>query len=182
MLAIGGTVWARTSPLTFCPEAYRPDPSRLSENGLWQHGPNWLRERDALELPDDNEPMMPPECKLEQRAKKSHRSHSLLIPYTCSTPLVNLRNLINCNDFSSVKHLLQVTALVMKFIQLLKARKNGRNTAEVQREITATDIEEAEILWIREMQASLAKQSRFRMWHQQFGLFMNVEFGDVGVD
>ena len=145
------------------------NPSELSDSKIWQHGPDWLYERDD-KIPNTEDTTMPQECEVEKRVRKIH-NHSLLVP--SSVDSVQLKELIDCESFSSVNRLLRVTAYVLRFVSILKAKRQTRDTENHEIMITTTDLQVAETLWLKEVQASLVNQPGFKMWHQQFGLFLD---------
>ena len=79
----------------------------------------------------------------------------------------SLNTAIECKAFSCLQHLLWVTALVFKFIKLLKAKHRG---ADEKSEVTSADMEEAELCWIREVQWSLMDKN-IKSWKQEWNLF-----------
>jgi len=87
---------------------------------------------------------------------------------TVNSQSTSLDNVIDCSGFSCLERLLWVTALVFKFIRLLKAKHRGTNEKP---EITSADMEEAELCWIKEVQRSLKDKDKFRSWKQQLNLF-----------
>ena len=77
--------------------------------------------------------------------------------------------IIDCERFSTLRRLLKVTAYVMKFVSLLKSKV--RKSDPVTRTITAADVENAELFWIRLSQGMLTEDERFGIWQQQLGLY-----------
>ena len=78
---------------------------------------------------------------------------------------------INCTQFSSLHGLLRVTAHVMKFCRLLKAKVQGLS-CEISAKLNASEIEAAEILWAKEAQMCLREDNCFKTWGHQFELFL----------
>ena len=68
-----------------------------------------------------------------------------------------------------LRRLLKVTAYVMKFVSLLKSKV--RKSDPVTRTITAVDVENAELFWVRLSQGMLTEDERFGIWQQQLGLY-----------
>ena len=62
-----------------------------------------------------------------------------------------------------------MTAYVMKFVALLKSKV--RRSDIVTRTITAVDVENAELFWVRLSQGMLTQDERFGIWQQQLGLY-----------
>ena len=158
-----------------CPGADNPadmpsrgmDPLQLVNNPLWFNGPRWLCESSSEGLSDSCIPEHVPEsCATELKVKDSCRcqeSHSLLVS-DHKDPM------IRCENFSSLKRLLKVTAIVYKFIQVLKMRRRG---TEASVRLEAKDIIDAELYWIRIAQEMLLQDEKFTMWKTQLGLSLD---------
>lgn len=134
-------------------------PTELSTNKMWKEGPVWLNAciQESV-LPDE----MPDDCVKELKASVQRSEHILLAP----TQTANLSNLINCKRYSTPQRLYRITACILKFIRLLKKVAQSP-------ELTVQDVAEAEEMWIRENQFSLALNSKFSTWKVQFGLFQD---------
>ena len=78
---------------------------------------------------------------------------------------------MNCENFSSLHRLLRVTALVLKFVCLL--RQNAGTQGDTESTDHMRDISQARLYWIRESQAQLPQHDKFQVWKQQFGLFVD---------
>ena len=63
----------------------------------------------------------------------------------------NVSKVIDCSKFSSLNRLLRVTAYVHKFVQRLKPKVNGISASK---ELTASEIRQAEFCWIQSVQGS----------------------------
>ena len=66
---------------------------------------------------------------------------------------VGMAQVIKCEDYSDLQRLLKVTALVLKFTNIVKSL--SRKDVKPQIELTSQDIAVAETLWIKEIQRSL---------------------------
>ena len=66
--------------------------------------------------------MTPEECRQEMRRKNV--AHSLVVAQVDGS---RIGQLINCEDFSSFHLLLRVTALVLKFVRLLRLKAQGKS-------------------------------------------------------
>ena len=143
------------------------DPLQLVNNPFWFNGPRWLCESSSEELSDSCIPEHVPECcATELKVKDSRRcpeSHSLLVSD-------HKDSMIRCENFSSLKRLLKVTAIVYKFIQVLKMRRRG---TEASVRLEAKDIIDAELYWIRIAQEMLLQDEKFTMWKTQLGLYLD---------
>lgn len=140
---------------------------------LWHRGPSWLTEdaqpdNECLEESDS----APEECLTEMKAKKM-QCNSLTTLCTEGTEQ-NLKKVIIAKNFSSYHRLLRVTAYVLRFVQRMKSNTEiGNNQSRKQLNVPqlTEEIEEAETLWLREMQALLPGYSKYNEWKRQFGTF-----------
>ena len=140
-------------------------PAELANQKLWWHGPDWLCDIDkANNLNSHDESEVPEECITEMKIK-SRNSMTTSCTLMSETRIKNtcLSNVIDYRSFSSFDRLVRVTALVRKFIKLLKDPKETR-------EVTSEDIKESEMSWIKEVQAEMRCQERFEKWNQEFQL------------
>lgn len=141
-------------------------PIELSTNKLWHCGPDWL-----LRRPDEGSAgiEMPEDCLVEMRTT-GRNVHTLL----SGSSTVSLGSVIQCQDYSSLRRLLTVTAYVLKFVHTLKeAVKKNCNSGGLS--IDAQDLSKAEMMWLRESQQQLVKDSHFPIWTKQFGLYSDEE-------
>ena len=70
-------------------------------------------------------------------------------------PHINVESIINSARYSSLTRLLRVTEFVMKFIAKLKNRVKSQEIRElIPKELTAVEINNAEIKWINSVQIS----------------------------
>ena len=137
-------------------------PTDLVRNSLWQHGPSWLV--DPTSDPDMEELVMPDEC-LREMSKQNQPILNLLTTGTsCSIGAV-----INCENFSKLTRLLRVTAYVLRFCKMFKGKVQGGDTAV--KELTASEMAAAEVIWLKESQIPLKQHNEFNVWKKQLGLF-----------
>ena len=108
---------------------------------------------------------MPTECVTEMKVKNMV-TQNLLVPNHSAD--INLERVIVCEDYSKLTRLLRVTAYVLRFIHLLKARTRPTITPCL---LTPQEITEAERLWIIQSQSWLANDRHFDEWRRQFDLF-----------
>jgi hypothetical protein len=160
----------------YCPGKENPAdlPSRgvnlevLINNPIWLYGPSWLSEdiiqTDTASYICRREDSVPEECRSEMKI-----NHSVLLAASAAE-CRSQSPVLDCEVYSNLQHLLRVTALVMKFLKVLKARKQGE---EVNGKLTATDVSQAEKYWIKVTQASLTQNSKFLSWRQQLGLYLD---------
>ena len=164
-----------------CPGKHNPanvpsrvlTPLELSVNTLWRNGPDWLRNgeeecnQDSLEMPE--------ECTTEMQSADRKLVHSLLN----TGSLTGLKQIIRVENYSSLSRLFQVTAHVLKFVQLLKAKSLATKTGQVQSPLL-NDIAEVGRLWIIELQVELTQEQHFDSWKKQLGLFLDANIWRCG--
>ena len=97
---------------------------------------------------------------------------------------IDITKIIDCRAFSSITRLLRVTAYVFRFTRILRKKVNGTHWREVLgNELSASEIDESEALWIRTVQ-NLSFESEMKYLHgnqrssppeliSQFGLFLD---------
>ncbi|XP_011405271.1 PREDICTED: uncharacterized protein LOC100637172, partial [Amphimedon queenslandica] len=129
----------------------------LSESNVWWNGPEWL----GAEATDETEVPMPKKCMEELRVKDCETSHGL----TANSEQRGLIKIISIERFSSIKKLLRVTAYVFRFINRLRGAECGNI-------ITASEMNDAEMLWIKEIQES---SPEMRKWKEQYGAFKDQQ-------
>ena len=137
-------------------------PTQLASSNLWWNGPSWLATQGK---PSGEEDVTEMKIK-EEKALENGTLSALLVHGTTNS----LSNLINCKDYSRLDSLLRVTALVVKFVKVLKSRKEGDCVKKVP-ELTSRDIEEAQIRWIRELQCQMKSNGKFKTWNKELQLF-----------
>ena len=106
----------------------------LSRNTLWRNGPDLVQIPENVQLSDD----LPEPCTAEMKA------HVLI---SCGqVPTVS--NAIEAERFETLHKLYRVTAYVIKFLKILRKKSKAG--------LTTHDLQEAELLWIKDNQLGLA--------------------------
>ena len=136
-------------------------PELLSKS-VWFSGPSWLS--SPVQASRCDEESMPDECILEM---KKSAQHVLLVGGEIGT-------VMQCQRFSSLGRLLRVTAYVLKFIAIIKAR------GSVSAGLSSKDVSDAEEFWIKSSQAALLQDVKFQVWKTQFGLYYDNEIWRCG--
>lgn len=141
--------------------------SELQENPLWLNGPDWLRiPQDPIEGTVSTSPI-PEECQQEMRRQSP--GHTLTF-IQIDGPRKG--KLIDCGHYSSFRRLLGVTALVLRFVRVLRLKvQESRYQTSSDAPTALDDVNQAKLLWIRESQARLPENSRFQQWRCQLNLF-----------
>ena len=142
----------------------------LSCSHLWRKGPDWLLDPiDSTETTHEDvaNAVYTEECLQEmKRQDRNQVAHSLLVTRDCG-----LSCLIKCEDYSSLDRLLRVTALVLRYIRILKSR--SQRSIPIEGATTLCDIDQARLCWIQESQAMLTQDVKFPSWKHQFSLFLD---------
>ena len=144
-----------------CPGADNPadllsrgmDCRELENSVLWWNGPEWLTSFEGLENRKEiTEEQVPEACLVEMRAKDRK---TVTTAFAMNSEPAMLCNIIQSEAFSNLGRLLRFTDLVLKFIKLLKAQRLGNVNHKPEIHVTGADIEEAELLWIEEIQREM---------------------------
>ena len=151
------------------------------KSSLWWEGPSFLHLAET-EWPH-NVVSSNDELTFKELVKNPPPpTHTLM---ACNS--VILDTVFDSNRFSSLTHLLHVTAFVFRFIRNLKESVNGRACDQNSTiYLTSIELREAENYWIHHVQAQsftaeiqyLRKQSLAAtpVYIKQFGLFLDDEF------
>ena len=87
-----------------------------------------------------------------------------------------ISQVMQCNNFSTLQRLLRVTAYVMRFCRVLKARSQSEDGCiPSSAELTALEITAAELIWVKEAQKPLKEDKLFNVRQKQFGLLLADE-------
>lgn len=131
---------------------------------MWLHGPPYSDE--SIEQEDPELESLPEECLLEMKARD--RGRAMVTMVNSSGPVI-----VRCEDYSTLQRLIQVTAYVLKFINLIRKPRGADSPKPDQSNpiLRAEDLNTALNYWIRISQATLPSKEQFSLWTQQFGLF-----------
>ena len=137
-------------------------PADLAKNDLWLNGPQWLGavcdERPQIE--------MPAECSIELQAK----DRPVVLRVTATKDNSNVEELIDCQQYSSLHKLLNVTGRVLEFVHRL-GMKTRQAVADDTTSAGLNHFQRAEILLVRAAQVQFVQDPHFEELKQQFGLF-----------
>ena len=143
------------------------DLAELANNPLWLNGPKWHCNSGG-EKSQVDEDSVPEGCLDEMKVgsrQLMQSTHNLM-----SSEHDPGKPIMECNNFSSLRRLLRVTAHVFKVIEALKA-KVGKEARDVELNIAATDMAKSELYWIKIVQHSL--ENNFITRNQQLKMFMD---------
>ena len=141
-------------------------PVELS-NSMWFSGPEWLKiYTDPSEQTSMNENEPPEEVTKEMKLKKS-KNPSETSSFNTTCEVGHIGEIIDCKRFSSLNKLQRTTAIVLKFIQILKSKRDPTVKAK-----PLTDyMLQAEELWLKDIQFQLMSKAKTRKWEREFGLY-----------
>ena len=158
-----------------CPGAHNPadipsrgvSPLELREKqDLWLYGPAGIAlSEDSTALEETAN--LPEECLIEMKARNCEKLTFNLL--SSNEP----NAIVMCEDYSSLKRLLRVTAYVLKFVRLLRRSQspNSQQCGQATYLLSAEDIKAALMYWVRVSQSALPQMEKFQQWSKQFGLF-----------
>ena len=134
----------------------------LKDSQVWFYGPSWLGEKSlvSMQMQDD----LPPECLEVLRVKEKE---ALVLSVIESKGSIG--DIMDIERFSSLEKLLNTTAYILLFLEILKGRVRTTSTSSGSLEKTDRDglVGRAETLWIKEVQMGCITEA----WKTQFTLF-----------
>lgn len=145
-------------------------PNELVNNPIWFNGPEWLLDGiEDIQDPKNVDVELSNDVLLELKQSSLNSTGLLVVNNAdCDSSV-----LMNYNNYSSLNKLLRVTALVIKFVQVTKLRTWKLDSYPSDRDIRSGALR----YWIKENQRDLLKEGNFKLWKQQFGLFID----DAGI-
>ena len=146
--------------------------STLSEIPLWLQGPHWLHFEECRPVhpdPDSSGTQLPGDCQIELRRKEVTR-----VFVTSDDDRQGLNRLIASENYSSAYCLFRVTALVLKFVHNVRTRTH--HLPATDETAPPSELEQARLLWIKEIQSRLQNETGFPLWKSQLGLSLD-KFG-----
>ena len=125
------------------------NPVKLSEDSRWFKGPEWLRGNE-IERPERHVTNLPEDCLKEVRSTCKESTNMTLLIETGTQ--MNISKILDATRFSSYMKLLRVIAYILRFV------KNCKDRCINTKELTAEELDGAEIVWIRDMQTQIDKK------------------------
>ena len=119
--------------------------------------------------------------------KKKHQTLgeqlALLITVKREQPVVQLQNVINCEEFNNYQKLLRVTAYVLRFCKNIRSKKLQVKVDSSDNflvaELSVREISEAELLWVISVQSVMKGDSKYQ--HLVFSLMKGeLSIAEVG--
>ena len=165
---------------SYCPTDANPadlpsrgmKPSDLATSDKWWNGPTFLT------LPEEQWPTKPDTALLEENVVREMKAVFKGEDHPTSTNLTSVSN-VNLTEcfalelFSSSKKLFRVTGYVLQFISRLKEKVKSAGVSQKSRgeSLTVKEIEDAEVLWLQEVQKPLVSSDKFDQQRLSLGLF-----------
>ena len=153
----------------------------LSESQLWWHGPRWLRDPETS-WPTWNIPEINPDTiravESEIRGPKvlygtSQLAAQDLEPNVTLELIPDIQSDVKAEDYSSLNHLLRVTAWVLRFIKNLRGRKVKENN------LITRELQTAKNFWEKRSQGekfdAVIKENKRNQLKEQLGLKLDKE-------
>ena len=81
---------------------------------------------------------------------------------------IGVRQVIDINKYSTLRKLLRITAWVKRFVENLKAKKEGKNLNVES--LNAKEITSTERLWIKDVQSTMTQGSSFKKTQNHLGI------------
>ena len=85
---------------------------------------------------------------------------------------VDMTKVINCEQFSRAFRLLKTTAMVFQAVYIKLLYKDRKNLQVIPND-RDSDFDQGRIIRLCQMQSQLQECSKFSLWKQQFGLFID---------
>ena len=146
--------------------------AKLKSNVLWWKGPSWLSE-PMRNWPSSEEcsETIAEECCVEM--KKGHAIEAVGEAVLLTTNgMPNMDTIIPITDFSSCDKLFRITTLVLRFVKNLKIKAKLLKEGTVYLgEVTAEELGNAEVKWLRSVQKELKSQANYSQLERDFGLY-----------
>ena len=139
-------------------------PRELQEKlDLWLHGPPILQ---CVEVPGEVM-TMPEDCFTEMKMKDKEK---LTLSLLSSGPPATI---LPCEDYSSLKKLLRVTAYVLKFVTNIK-NPESNTTTQARSVLNSEDVHLALIYWLKASQVTMPEMKNFQQWSGQLASFRTI--------
>ena len=153
----------------------------LSTDSIWWNGPNFLYKPES-QWPASELTLSENEVVLQEAVKNPPSVTHSLVNTSTAPPEKRIDQVIEVNRFNDLTKLLRVTALVLTFVRNVKNK--ARREKGLRKDLKALDLNEAEELWIKALQASsfaeeikFLRNSKIKVtppnYVSQFGLFLD---------
>ena len=145
--------------------------SSLMKNSKWWKGPKFLSKTKEFwpsQLAFDNLENSFEEIKLELKENPWSDFSDVSVNLTCACTF-DLENVISCEAYSNLDHLLRVTSYVLRFVNNLKSKlkKFDALVSELQLE----EVEYSLGLWCRQAQSTFSEDSGFNRSKSELDVF-----------
>lgn len=185
----------------FCPGMLNPadNPSRgMSGNDLvasntWWSGPEFLCQSEETWPKESNTSQTDNATILQEVTKQRNFVHSLATTNEVNDATLNLDDIFDISRYRNLNKLLRVTGYVLRFVNIVKGQQRShqqrlrpRNKSNHVKALTASEIYQAESIWIKSIQgSSFSKEIDFlstrslgssaTTYVSQFGLFLDEQ-------
>ena len=131
----------------------------LKESELWWKGPVWLKKGQSN---------WPKDFKIVESSEVSEERKQTAIPSTVITEGKGVSQVIDIDRYSSLGKLLRVTAFTQRFVSNLMRKKKGEEL--ILDRLLVSEIESAELIWIKEAQTTLKCNQDYPKCKEQLGI------------
>ena len=138
------------------------NPSDLLDNEFWRNGPSWLAQSPESWPPLTENSAEPGEAREELKLSEIGSSSFL----TEGVPRLAPDVVIDEKKYSSFVKLMRVTAYIQRFIRNVQSKEN-----RIAGELQASEVQNAESLWISILQDRLIKDKKFPKLNPQLRIF-----------
>ena len=128
----------------------------LAVSKLWQSGPKVLQQDRVTPLPS----------KIPEACAKELKSRETICLYTNTHEYCHCETVTNTVQY--IRKLYRITALVLKFVDVLKHKSTDSSY-----ELTPNYLARTKKLWIMDCQAVLINNHNFPTWKLQFNLYLD---------
>jgi len=153
----------------YCPT--KENPADIASRGAraWWHGPSYLLNPKEQWPSQPSQNVASKDADQELKSKKVNVNDMSTLLSTVNSQKQQLGELIKVSRYSSVLRLVRVTAYVLRFINNLK--RSLAKQENLKCELSVDEINAAEKLWIREVQAEIERRPVFQQIEKSLNLF-----------
>ena len=136
------------------------DPLKLVNNLLWWRGPQFINS-DNVQIPNQDV------FNIIEKSKSDF--YETVKMNNVVEKVVGVREVVDCEKYSSLEKLLRVTCFVRRFVFNLKTKVRGENL--LKGELSTLEIENSEVLWLKYEQQFVVNGETFEKIKNSLNLF-----------